>query len=151
MIGRPTTEQILLDCCGVLQDILPAVSDETAQVRIVMLQKVLQNAAVRSAHEIAWMIDEITAMEAYGLAVQAATGADGVQRALQDLKARPVGSLHLNDVAGSYARASDLLSLSLEAALKAERTDLISAAESLLNTRLAHENEIVGGWDSVGR
>jgi hypothetical protein len=151
MISRPTTEQILLDCCRVLQDILGAVSDETAQVRVVMLQKVLQNTAVRSAHEIAWMIDEITAIEAYGQAVQAVTGADGVQMALRDLKAHPVGSLHLDDVARSYARASDLLSLSLEAALNAEHTDLASAGESLLNTRLANENEIVGGWDSVGR
>jgi hypothetical protein len=151
MISRPTTEQILLDCCRVLQDLLAAVSDETAQVRIAMLQKVLQNVAVRSAHEIAWMIDEITAIEAYGRAASAATGADGVQIALQDLRAHPVGSLHLDDVARSYSRAGDLLSVSLEAALDAEQTDLIRAGESLLNTRLAHENEIVGGWDSVGR
>jgi hypothetical protein len=151
MISRPTTEQILLDCVAVLQELGGAVSDETAQVRIAMLQKVLQNTAVRSAHEIAWMIDEITAIEAYGKAVHAATGIGNLQTALDDLTAHPVGSLHLEDVASSYARASDLLSLSLEAALEAQHADLIAAGESLLNTRLDHENRIVGGWDSVGR
>jgi len=151
MICRPTTEQILLDCSRVLQDLVGAVSDETAQVRIAMLQKVLQNAAARSAHETAWMIDEITGIEAYGHAVHAATGAGGVHAALADLAAHPVGSLHLDDVAGSYARASDLLSLSLEAALEAQRADLVGEGESLLNARLDHENQIVGGWDAVGR
>jgi hypothetical protein len=151
VIGRPTTEQILLDCCRVLQDLVAAVSDETAQVRIAMLQKVLQNAAVRAAHETAWMIEEITAIEAYGHAVQAATGAGNLRTALDELKAHPVGSLHLDDVAASYARASDLLSLALEAALEARHADLVGEGESLLNTRLEHENQIVGGWDSVGR
>jgi LPS sulfotransferase NodH len=151
VITRPSTEQILFDCARVLQDLVAAVSDETAQVRIAMLQKVLQNAAVRSAHEIAWMIDEITAIEAYGQSVHAATGADSLRIALDDLKAHPVGSLHLDDVAASYAHASDVLSLALDAALQAQHADLVSSGESLLNARLAHENDIVGGWDSVGR
>ena len=60
MLSRPTTEQILLDCCRELMTgVLPALTDETAQVAVVMIETVLRNMAVRSAHEIAWMREEI--------------------------------------------------------------------------------------------
>jgi hypothetical protein len=150
MIARPTTEQVLLDCCRVLQDTLGAVSDDTAQARIVMLEKVLRNMAARSAHEIAWMVEETAAIESYARAVNAATSAHGLRTALDTLDQSARDSLHLDDVAETYCRASDLLSLSLEAALAAQQRELIRQGESLLEARLAHENNIVGGWDSAG-
>jgi hypothetical protein len=152
MIARPTTEQILLECCRVLtDDVLPAVADETTQVRLVMLEKVLRNAAVRAGHEIAWMRDEGAAIEAYGHAVDAATGDGEVRAGLTELAEGPNGSLHLADVTERYCRAGDLLSTALEAAIWSGRTDLVGEGESLLAARLAHENQIVGGWDSAGR
>ena len=152
MIGRPTTEQVLLDCCRVLEvDILPSVADDTMQLRLVMLGKVLRNAAVRAAHEVAWMREETVAMEAYARAVAATTAADGPQTALEALTAAPRDSLHLADVVQVYGRASDALSAALEAALAAGRQDLVREGTSLLATRLAHENDVVGGWDAAGR
>ena len=74
MLSRPTTEQILLDCCRELMTgVLPVVTDETAQVKLIMVDTVLRNMAVRSAHEIAWMREEIAAIESY---VQAVLDAD---------------------------------------------------------------------------
>ena len=72
MLSRPTTEQILLDCCNELMTgVLPALTDETAIVRVVMVETVMRNMAVRSAHEIAWMREEIAAIEGYARAVAA--------------------------------------------------------------------------------
>lgn len=152
MISRPTTEQVLLDCCRVLEDdVLPSVADDTMQVRLVMLGKVLRNAAVRAAHEVAWMREETGAMEAYARTVAATTGADELQAALEALTTAPHDSLHLADVVEVYGRASDALSAALEAALAAGRQDLVLEGTSLLSTRLAHENDVVGGWDAAGR
>jgi hypothetical protein len=152
VISRPTTTQVLLDCCRVLEDdVLPAVADETMQVRLVMLGKVLRNAAVRAAHEIAWMREETGAIEAYARTVAATTGADGLRTALEALTAGPHDSLHLVDVVEVYGRASDLLSVALEGALAAGRDDLVREGEALLSERLAHENDVVGGWDAAGR
>ena len=152
MIGRPTTEQLLLDCCRVLTgDVLPAVADETTQVRLVMLEKVLRNAAVRAAHEIAWMREEVAGVDAYARAVADATGDGALDTALEELAGGPHDSLHLDDVTDVYRRASDVLSASLEAALAAGREDLVRTGEALLAARLEHEHRIVGGWDAAGR
>ena len=151
MIGRPTTAQVLLDCCRVLDEVLPAVDDETVQVRLVMLGKVLRNAAVRAAHEVAWMREETGAMEAYARTVAAATGDDGLRTALAALAAAPRTSLHLDDVVDVYVRTSDVLSVALEVAVADGEEELVREGESLLSARLAHENDVVGGWDSAGR
>jgi hypothetical protein len=151
VIGRPTTEQILLDCCRVLDDVLPAVADETAQVRLVMLGKVLRNAAVRTAHEIAWMREETADIEAYAGAV-AATGDDPALRAaLAALATAPHAGLHLAEVTEVYVRAGDVLSAALEAAVALGDAGLLRDGEALLAARLDHEHAIVGGWDSAGR
>ena len=152
MISRPTTEQVLLDCCRVLEDdVLPGVADATMQVRLVMLGKVLRNAAVRSAHEVAWMCGETAQIEAYARAVAASTGSDGLRAALDDLAAGPRDSLHLVDVVELYVRASEVLSVALESALQNGRDELVRQGEFLLAARLGHENDVVGGWDAAGR
>ena len=60
-----------------------------------MMDLVLRNAAVRAAHEIAWMTDEIGELEAF---------AGGPTLAEAD------GSLHLDDVVERYRRASEAFS-----------------------------------------
>lgn len=63
MITRPTTDVLIGDCCRELTDaILPALTDETLRLRLVMTETVLRNAAVRAAHEIAWMLGETAAL-----------------------------------------------------------------------------------------
>ena len=42
MIAKPTTEQILLECCRELTEVvLPAIPDETVKVSVLMLDLVL--------------------------------------------------------------------------------------------------------------
>ncbi len=153
MIGRPTTDQILLDCARVLIDeVLPAITDETAQVRVVMCETVLRNAAARSAHEIAWMLDEIAHIEAFGQAVAADPAAgDEIRDALDWLAGQSRDSLHLSDVAETYNRAGEVLSVGLETALSAGLTELWAHGEQLLEQRLEREIVISAGWSPAGR
>ena len=72
MITRPTTDALIDDCCRELTDvILPGLTDETLRLRLVMTETVLRNAAVRAAHEIAWMLAETSALLAYAAEVAA--------------------------------------------------------------------------------
>jgi hypothetical protein len=153
VIARPTTEQVLLDCCRVLmEDVLPALTDPVTQVRVVMLEKVLRNAAVRTAGEIAWMREEAAAIEGYATGVQEQFAEDlPVRQALAALAAGPRDSLLLDDVVESYCRAGDALSAALEAALATGHADLVHAGERLLQDRLEREEAVVGGWQSAGR
>ena len=43
-------------------DVLPTITDEPARVAVQMIQQLLRGAAVRAAHEIAWMHEEIAAI-----------------------------------------------------------------------------------------
>ena len=134
MIAKPTTEQILNDCSRQLMEVvLPEVSDQTVQVAIFMMDLVLRNAAVRAAHEIAWMTDEIAALEAF-----AGTSSD------------PVG-WHLDDVVERYRHASEAFARALEEAVAAGHQERIDAGTDLLAKRIAHEQDIMCGWSPVGR
>ena len=100
MLSRPTTEQILLDCCRELMTgVLPALTDETAVVRVVMIETVLRNMAVRSAHEIAWMTQETAEIEDYATSVHAAQSpTPSCRQRSTPCRAAPRNSLHLDEV-----------------------------------------------------
>jgi hypothetical protein len=90
MLSRPTTEQILLDCCRELMtNVLPSLTDATAQVSVIMVETVLRNTAVRAAHEVAWMRDETVGIEAYAHAVAAQAHGTALETALAALTAAP--------------------------------------------------------------
>lgn len=145
MLARPTTEQILLDCCRELMSgVLPAVADESAQVRIVMIESVLRSMAQRAAHEIAWMHDEIAAISSYVDDVAA------VESEVQGFDATPAG-LHLDDVVETYCVAGRALSGALEAAVRGSHADLVTRGEHLLGQRAGHEKEAMAGWSPTGR
>lgn len=153
MLSRPTTEQILLDCCReIMTGVFPAVTDETAQVKLIMLDTVLRNMAVRSAHEIAWMRDEIVAIEAF---VQAVIDADPTAvttvEAMVRLAKAPHDDLNLDAVVESYCRAGDALSAALETAIAGQFADLVARGEQLLHARAGRETEIMAGWSPTGR
>ena len=106
MITRPTTDELIGDCCRELTDaILPALTDETLRLRLVMTETVLRNAAVRAAHEIAWMLDETSGTAGIRRARwrpgtrASAARRDGCRRG------GPADSLHLADVVERYERA----------------------------------------------
>jgi len=168
VLSRPTTEQILLDCCRELMTtVLPALTDETAQVSVIMVETVLRNAAVRAAHEVAWMRAETAEIESYAQAVaeQApvgaspgadspgadSPGADSLRAALKALADAPRDSLHLDDVVETYCRAGNALSAALETAVAGSLTGLVRRGEEILDTRDGHETEVMAGWTPTGR
>jgi hypothetical protein len=103
VISRPTTDQLIAEACQDLLDaVLPALTDETLQVRVAMAETVLRNAAVRAAHEIAWMSDETAALSGYARAVEARASSVELSAALAALDEAPRESLHLADVVETY-------------------------------------------------
>jgi hypothetical protein len=151
MMVRPTTEQLLLDCCKeLMQGVLPAVSDQTAVVRIFMIEQVLRNAAVRCAHEIAWMDEEIPVIDSYARAVLQVAPREELVALLRRLNEAETG-LDLDVVVERYCRAGEVLAAALEIAVTDELTDLRQRGEQLLDARHARENVVLAGWSPTGR
>jgi hypothetical protein len=149
MIARPTTAQILTDCCAqLLEGILPNVEAGPTQVQLFMLEGVLRNAAVRASHEIAWMQSEREEALAYVSEV-AETSEDLELRETLDAASVPPASLHLDDVVAAYDRASDALSRALEVAFANANDTLVERGTALLGERLEREREVQSGWGSV--
>jgi hypothetical protein len=153
VIAKPTTEQILLECCRQLTEVvLPALDDDTVKVSVMMLDLVLRNAAIRAAHEIAWMREETSALQDYASAVQSARpSTPGLQDALGSCAAGDATSLHLDDVVEQYRLASEAFSLALEAAVAAGDTALVELGADVLDRRMVNETEVMAGWSPIGR
>jgi hypothetical protein len=153
MLSRPTTEQILLDCCRELMTtVLPQLTDATAQVSVIMVETVLRNTAVRAAHEVAWMRDETADIEVYARAVAAQVpGTTSLETALAALATAPRDSLHLDDVVETYCRAGNALSAALETAVASGLPPLIQRGEEILDVRTGHETDVMAGWTPTGR
>jgi hypothetical protein len=152
VLSRPTTEQILLDCCRELMtNVLPSLTDATAQVSVIMVETVLRNTAVRAAHEVAWMRDETADIEAYAHAVAAQAPGTALETAFAALAAAPRDSLHLDDVVETYCRAGNALSAALETAVASGLAPLIQRGEEILDVRSGHETEVMAGWSPTGR
>ena len=152
MLSRPTTEQILLDCCRELMtNVLPSLTDATAQVSVIMVETVLRNTAVRAAHEVAWMREETADIEAYAHAVAAQAPGTTLETALAALAAAPRDSLHLDDVVETYCRAGNALSAALETAVASGLAPLVQRGEEILDVRSGHETDVMAGWSPTGR
>ena len=164
MITRPTTDMLIEDCCRELMEgILPGLTDETLRLRLVMTETVLRNAAVRAAHEIAWMREETAALLAYAGRVAARHASEPLRAALADMEAGPADShladaeagpadsLHLADVADVYERAGQAFAAALAAAQQAGDADLVAQARELLRDRIATEKEVMATYAVVGR
>lgn len=152
MITRPTTDVLIGDCCQELTDaILPALTDETLRLRLVMTETVLRNAAVRAAHEIAWMLAETAALMAYAAEVAARHRSEPLDAAIAAVEAGPPQSLHLADVVDRYERAGQAFEQALAAAQEAGAADLIAQARELLRDRITIEKQVMATYAVVGR
>jgi hypothetical protein len=153
VIALPTTAQIILDCRRELLEVIgPEVQSDAGKVSVQMLENVLRNAATRAAHEIAWMRDETSAMEAFARDTLAAAPASAeISVALAALGSGPRSSLHLDDVANVYSLAGEAFSCAIEAALGGGLAELAERGAALLAARSATEVEIMGEWGFVGR
>jgi hypothetical protein len=156
MITRPTTDTLIGDCCReLMEEILPGLTDETLRLRLIMTETVLRNAAVRAAHEIAWMREETSALLGYAEQVAARLAAEHPSEpprtAIAAVDAGLGDSLHLADVTGRYERAGEAFAAALAAAQRAGAADLVARARELLRDRIATEKEIMASYAIVGR
>lgn len=152
MISRPTTDQLIADVCQDLVDaVLPALADETLQVRVAMAETVLRNAAVRAAHEIAWMTDETATLIEYAKAVNARIPNVELTAALAAFDDAPQPSLHLADVVETYERASQAFAAALAGAQREGTAELVDAARELLHDRVSTEKAVMATYAVVGR
>lgn len=135
MLTRPTTEQILIGIAADLRgSVLTEVHSEPVKVLLGQIDQVLLGLAARSAHEIAWIHDEVAD-------IAAITGTDlGHPR-----------SLHLDDVVAWYDTASRALSAAIDQAFAERDAARIGRLKALLDARSANEMRIVGTLDLVGR
>ena len=152
MITKPTTDALIEDCCRELMEgIMPGLTDETLKLRLVMTETVLRNAAVRTAHEIAWMREETAVLLAYARQVVARHGSAALRAVLADAGAGPADSLHLADVADCYERAGQAFAAALAAAQEAGAADLVARAHEVLRDRIATEKAVMATYAVVGR
>jgi hypothetical protein len=149
VLTRPTTDHVIAGVLRSLDEtVLPTISDEPAKVAVQMIQQILRGTATRAAHEIAWMEEEIAAIRD---AAAPLAGDRAVGEALGALDALDGTSLHLADVQARYDRAGEVLSRTIEAAYAAADDAAVARAREVLQLRSAHEMEIVGQLDLVGR
>jgi hypothetical protein len=135
VLTQPTTDKILLAIANDLNAIvLPVVDDEQAKVLLGQIDQLLRRLSRRSATEIAWMVEEINA-------INETLGREG----------KEVTSLLLADVAAEYSEASGVLGDAIDEAFAANNEGMIIKLKNLLSLRIEKEQEILGQLDLVGR
>ena len=148
MIARPTTAQLIDAVRDDLRTrVSPFVTDPMARLALDMSILVLGSASVRSANELAWMLEEAEAVEALARELV------GRLPALAEPLAAcpPTGLRDIGDVHARYERASELLARMAEAAYDAGDAEAIAAVMALFEQRRQTQNAITGGFQAVGR
>ena len=153
MITQPTIPQLLETIRDELGDkVLPQISDAPTKVSIEMMQAVLNQLIERSENEIAWMIEEMEAIEAAANRLTPTLGnTEALDAALSNFTSKRAESMHLSAVAADYQRACEVLSCLGEAAYADGSDTAISDVQALINARLATENAAIGEFIAVGR
>ncbi len=154
MIVRPTTAQLLRDVRHELSEVVgPEVHTATAKVALEQIDIILEQCAVRSGSEIAWMVEEIDEVESYAADVADATGDQATIAALEAGRTGRSGSLELDDLAGDYNLMSEALSCAIEACMADPRQrSLRERGVEILRLRRAERETIVrANWRLVGR
>jgi hypothetical protein len=153
MIARPSSRQLLETVrTELLTTIKHAVTDADALARLDMIDSILGSVIMRSDDEVAWLREEIAAIERAGDAVLA-DGADGtgqVAAALAVLRANRATSYRLPDLHAEYNLAGEVLSRAVEAGSRAGGR-LRRTVEEVLEERLRREVLIRGEFALAGR
>lgn len=153
MITQPTIPQLLGSISEELTDrVLPLLEDPTIKINVEMVTALLSALTVRTENEIAWMLEEAAAIEAAATELlPSLNDSASVTTALEAHRASPPESMRLSHVSASYQRASELLSCVAEAAFETGDETAIAQVQSLIDSRLATENEAIGEFIAVGR
>jgi hypothetical protein len=153
MIARPSSRQLLETVRTELRTTIKhAVTDADALARLDMIDSILGSVIMRSDDEVAWLREEIAAIERAGDAVLA-DGADGtgqVAAALAVLRANRATSYRLPDLHAEYNLAGEVLSRAVEAGSRAGGR-LRRTVEEVLEARLRREVLIRGEFSLAGR
>lgn len=153
MIARPSSRQLLETVRTELRTTIKhAVTDADALARLDMIDSILGSVIMRSDDEVAWLREEIAAIERAGDAVLA-DGADGtgqVAAALATLRANRATSYRLPDLHAEYNLAGEVLSRAVEAGSRAGGR-LRRTVEEVLEERLRREVLIRGEFSLAGR
>lgn len=145
MITHPSTNELIGQVRRQLSEVIaPAIQDEQLLGLLGMLDSLLHRAAVRAEHEIAWMREEIAAIEQ--MAAGPGSEDERIAEALARLKAERHTSCEASAVAADYRLASEVLSRGLEATGEAA-----VASRAILDVRLAREAEVLGDFALVAR
>jgi hypothetical protein len=153
MITRPTTAQLIDAVREDLQTrVAPVVADPPAKLALQMCLLVLGSAAVRSDHELAFMLDEADAIEALARDLaERLPEAGPLAEALAEHERDTAPPREVAAVHGRYERASEVLSLAAEAAYDAGDAEAITAVLAVFDRRRRNQNTITGGYEAVGR
>jgi len=150
MQARPTTDQLLNDLAReVREELLPKIDDPALRVNLEMMEQLLTAAAVRSAHEIAWMAGEVDVMLSYATDVAETLEDPATTEAVAAFTAGRSDSLHLKDQVQNYSLAGEAFGRALEAAGKDPRLGPEGAA--LIRQRRDTEREVRPGFYFPGR
>jgi hypothetical protein len=153
MIAKPTTEQLIDAVRLELQTrVAPLLSDPIARMALDMSIAILGSAAVRSAHEVGWMLEEADAIEAVARRlVERLPDPGPVGEALADCERHAGAVADMAALHARYAAAGEVLARLGEAAYDAGDADAIREVWALLEQRRAHQDAVTGGYTAVGR
>lgn len=147
MLTQPTTELLLRGIARDLNEqIAPELQSESAKVALGMIVQLLNGCATRAAHEIAWMHEEADAIMSAVSSIDDPTTVAAVEafRAVPDDR-------HHDGAAHRYHLASEALAAAVEHAYATGDNALIATLRDLLQARSAHEMQVVGTLELVGR
>jgi hypothetical protein len=154
MIVKPTTPQLLRDIRNELTEhVAPEVTTATARVTLEQIDIVLEQCAVRSESEVAWMVEEIDEIDSFTADVIAATGDEPTTAALQAARDNASGSLQLDALADDYNRISEALSCAIEACMsRSDQQELLRRGIEILRSKRAERETVIrANWRLVGR
>ena len=152
MITTPSTSQLVRSVSSELRaKVLPEITDPALIVEVEMMLSVLDMAATRADHEIAWMLQEAAGIDA-ALSEAAAAGRlpEPVRDALDALQSSQPADLSYLEVQRHYGLASEALARAAEFAHAGDQR-VQSLVWSLLEGRVNHELATIGAYVAVGR
>jgi hypothetical protein len=152
MITTPSTSQLVRSVSSELRaKVLPELKDPALLVELEMMLSMLDMAAVRADHEIAWMLLEADGIDAALTEAAAAGELPGpVRDALDALQSSRPADLTYPEVQRHYGLASEALACAADFAHAGDER-LRSLVWSLLERRVDHELATIGAYVAVGR
>lgn len=149
MISKPSTRQLIETVCsGLTTKVGPALTTASDRMVLDMAVAVLSGAAVCCANELAWMHEEVDAIERVTTNVLAELPEATALAAFTEAK---TDSRYLAAARTNYERASEVLSCLAESAFLDGNPGRLASVNELYGQRMANENVVTGQFLAIGR